>query len=99
MPSTFVSLVLVVLCAAYMHFSHAEDGCHASSGPLTSESHRIQSIIDKKVREAGGLEKVRSLILVSAIVEPGKYQFRTRNQRVLLLLMRCLRLCVCMEII
>ncbi len=51
MPSAFVSLVLVVLCAAaYMHFSQPS----------------VQSIIDRKVSESGGPQAVDSLDLVSA---------------------------------
>jgi hypothetical protein len=80
MPSSFVtlvSLVLVVLCAAaYMHF--------------TSESRRVHSIIDEKVKKAGS-ETADFLDLVSANLELGNHQFRARSQRVLLLLMRFLR--------
>jgi hypothetical protein len=73
MPRAFKLAVLVVLCAAaYMQFVQ-----------LTFESHRVQSIIDEKVREAGGLEKVGDLNLVSASVEPGNHLFRTKHQRVL----------------
>ncbi len=61
MPSAFVSLVLVVLCAAaYMHFT---------------QPRSVQSIIDDKVREAGGPQAVRALDLVSAAASgrPGNH--------------------------
>ena len=56
MPNAFVSLVLVVLCAAaYMHFFQ----------PSVSTVN-IQSIIDQRVKEAGGPKYATKLDLVSA---------------------------------
>ena len=103
MPNAFVSLGLVVLCAAaYMHLFQPTDkpplppaphasapsptppsaqasspealtSPHTSTTPqetptssLSAEARRVQSIIDLKVKEAGGPQYVTKLDLVSA---------------------------------
>ena len=71
MPNAFVSLVLVVLCAvAYMHFTQPPG---TSPPPAQPSPPSWQSIIDEKVRSAGGTEAVRSLDLVSASGEPRNH--------------------------
>ena len=56
MPSAFVSLVLVVLCAAaYMHFTQPSSPPPPASAQ-SAEARRVQSIIEK---ESGG-EAVRA---------------------------------------
>ncbi len=68
MPNAFVSLVLVVLCAAaYMHFTQPSSPPPPASARIT-EARRVQSIID--IKSVG--EEVRTLDLVSASGEPKK---------------------------
>ncbi len=65
MPNAFVSLGLVVLCAAaYMLFFQSS---------LSAEARRVQSIIDQKVKEAGGPQYVKELNLVSASASNMKH--------------------------